>query len=526
MLKVKNIKKSYGETTILAGISFAIERGHKIALVGENGAGKTTLLKIIAGLVEQDAGLVETVRGARVGYLPQSFMASGKETALEYLRKTSGINEAESFKNELETKKDFSKKDKVNYNEALADYKRLGGYSFEHKAKNILVGLGLKVSDADKNLATLSSGQKSKIALAGILLKGADLLLMDEPTNNLDIPALIWLEDFIKNSMAACIMVSHDRRFLDNTMNKVMELNKQTRTINITGGTYSNYLITMFKKTAREKEQYRLQKEEISRLNDLAARKREAAKKGAKWIGTDNDKFLIGFKRNRAGKSMRTAKVIEKKIGRIDRLKRPFEKDPLEIKIEADQSKTDIGIKLTKVEIGYKDGSFKAGPFSLEIKRDDKIGIMGNNGSGKSTLLKTIAGLLPALSGELIFGADTKIGNLTQEHENLPERESLGQFLIDKGGVKPQEVFPLLAQFGFKDNKVKENIGALSPGEKTRLLFALFQTMSVNVLLLDEPTNHLDADAIDALEEMLTSYKGAVALVSHDRYFLEKINRI
>ncbi|KKR46776.1 MAG: hypothetical protein UT83_C0018G0001 [Parcubacteria group bacterium GW2011_GWA2_40_143] len=488
MLKVKNIKKSYGETTILAGISFAIERGHKIALVGENGAGKTTLLKIIAGLVEQDAGLVETVRGARVGYLPQSFMASGKETALEYLRKTSGINEAESFKNELETKKDFSKKDKVNYNEALADYKRLGGYSFEHKAKNILVGLGLKVSDADKNLATLSSGQKSKIALAGILLKGADLLLMDEPTNNLDIPALIWLEDFIKNSMAACIMVSHDRRFLDNTMNKVMELNKQTRTINITGGTYSNYLITMFKKTAREKEQYRLQKEEISRLNDLAARKREAAKKGAKWIGTDNDKFLIGFKRNRAG------------------------------------SKTDIGIKLTKVEIGYKDGSFKAGPFSLEIKRDDKIGIMGNNGSGKSTLLKTIAGLLPALSGELIFGADTKIGNLTQEHENLPERESLGQFLIDKGGVKPQEVFPLLAQFGFKDNKVKENIGALSPGEKTRLLFALFQTMSVNVLLLDEPTNHLDADAIDALEEMLTSYKGAVALVSHDRYFLEKIN--
>ena len=489
VVTAKNIYKSYGPLAVLGGVSFTIEKGQKIALTGLNGTGKSTLLKLVAGLEAPDRGQLALARGLRVGYLPQEVLTAPTETILEYVR--SG---AETGSEPIP----------------------------EHKILTMLAGFGLEQLSLTERVRELSSGQKTKIALIKILLVGGDLLLLDEPTNNLDLPALIWLEDFISNSSAACLVVSHDRRFLDRIATKIFEIDWDTRELTITGGSYSEYLRMTEKRRNRAKQDYREQQAEIERLTARVEQKRDAAAEGAAWQGTDNDKLLRGFKRDRAKGSTRQAKVLERRVKRMERLEQPNERQPLEIKLMGTESQGALSIECADLVAGYPgSGAFQLAPISLDIVPGSRVAILGLNGSGKSTLLKTLTGVLPPLGGTLQLGAGVRVGNLMQEHESLPREATLLSYLKSKTAITSTDVYNLLQHFGFDVLQVEAPIASLSPGGRARLLLALFAAQGVNTLILDEPTNHLDLEALEALEEMLKTYEGTVLLVSHDRSFLE-----
>jgi len=520
MIKAQKIQKNYGSLTVLSDVSFSLGRGQKAALVGHNGTGKTTLLKILAGLEDRDAGIIDVAGDACIGYLPQDTSVTGNESIIDYLRKVSGVEALEKEIENLSSELSDPRKAK-RYGEIHSKYEHLDGYSFAHKTEVMLSGFGLEDVGLDRPLSKLSSGQKSKIALAGILLKGVDILLLDEPTNNLDLPALIWLEDFLKKSEASCIIVSHDRRFLDKMVRKIFELNWHTRTLTVSGGTYSDYLEMVAKRIVRQKEEHRLQQEEIERLNEQVREKKADASRGSRWSPRDNDKFLKGFKRDRAGKSSRVAKAIEKRVEQMDKIEKPAERKPFEIHLEAKIDSGTLNVRLTDVVAGYL-GSFKIGPLSFEMRYSDRVGIMGLNGTGKSTLLKTVTGQMLPLSGKVEIGSGIIIGNMMQEHETLPRERTLLEFLVEKAHLSHQNSFAKLSKFGFDERQTRLPINTLSPGGRARLLLALFSALSVNMLVLDEPTNHLDLEALNALEETMKTYRGTILLVSHDRCFLEK----
>ena len=522
MLKVKRISKSYGTKVIFSDVSFSLERGQRAALVGSNGVGKTTLLKIIAGLDETEGGQVEISRGTCLGYMPQDTSLAGGETIWQYLHRVTGIATLEEELVQLETGLS-NKATGDRYASIREHYDHLDGYSLKHRAEVMMSGFSMDNIGLDRPLSDLSSGQKSKVALIGILLTGIDLLLLDEPTNNLDLPALIWLEDFLLKSDVACIIVSHDRRFLDRETDQVFELDRQTHSLNVSNGSYSEYLTRRVKERDRQKEQYRQQQEEIGRLTEQAKEKKASALRGSNWQGSDSDKYLRGFKRDRASKSGKVAKVLEKRIEQMDKVERVIDREPLSISLEAHSNGSPIDISLDQVVAGYP-GRFEIGPISLAISYGNRVGFLGLNGSGKSTILKTITGKLAPISGQVSIGSGLKIGNMMQEHETLPREETLLAFIKDRTDRIDQEVFATLVKFGFVEKDIRGKISEISPGGRARLLLSLFSLLSVNALVLDEPTNHLDAEAIDALEEVLSSYRGTIILVSHDRDFLEKAN--
>jgi ATPase subunit of ABC transporter with duplicated ATPase domains len=370
-------------------------------------------------------------------------------------------------------------------------------------------------------MSALSSGQKNKVFMAGLLLRDPDVLLLDEPTNNLDLESLAWLEDFLAHSKCACVIVSHDRLFLDRLVRRVLEIDARTRTLSVVNGRYSDYLERARLERERQMADYEAQQDEIKRLTQSARDKREKAERGAKNNPTDNDKYLAAFKRERSQKSAQTARIIESRIEKMDLVEKPFEKEAFRINIQPTKAGGNRDIELRNVIAGYNESTFRIGPISLHMHFGDRIVIIGPNGSGKSTLLKTMSGKLPTLAGEVSVGGGLTIGDFMQEHENLPREEPIKKYLVENGPMTEQEAYALGAKYGFKKT-MDSRIEALSPGGRARLLFALFSARNSNVLVLDEPTNHLDLEALSALEESVESYPGTIILVSHDRYFLKK----
>lgn len=509
-LQARHIHKRYGAITVLEDVSFSLEKGQKVGLIGNNGTGKTTLLKILARVVEPDSGEVTIRKGSVVGYMPQDTSLVSDETIRDYLRRVSGI---EALEERLEKSP-----------EVLAEYERRDGYAFDHRMDVTLAGFGLHEVSSGRRIDSLSSGQKSKMLMASVLLSDPDVLLLDEPTNNLDLPALLWLEDFLMHSEAACIIVSHDRFFLDRVVRKIFEIDWHTLTLNITSGRYSDYLVRKEKERARQWAEHEAQQEEIKRLTEQARERKAKAIQGSRFMGSDNDKFRRGFKRDRASKSGKAAKAIEKRIEQMEIVEKPIERDAFRIHLRPTKTEGARDIVLKEVVAGYADGGFRIGPFSLTIPYGSRIAILGLNGSGKSTLLKTISGEIKPLGGEIVIGSTLVIGNLMQEHDDLPRQESLKDFLTRRAGITVQDVYALAVKFGFNAAEIDKEIAALSPGGRARLLFALFSVLSANVLFLDEPTNHLDLEALEALEEAVAHYEGMIVLVSHDRYFLEKFH--
>lgn len=507
-LRAEHIHKTYGTITVLDDVSFSLEKGQKVGLIGNNGTGKTTLLKILAGIVEPDSGTLTIRKGSVIGYMPQDTSLVTDETIRDYLHRVSGIGA-------LEERLEHSP-------EALAEYERRNGYAFDSRVDMTLAGFGLREVSSDRQINALSSGQKSKVFMVGVLLSDPDVLLLDEPTNNLDLPTLIWLEDFLMRSEATYIIVSHDRLFLDRVVRKIFEIDWHTRTLNITSGRYSDYLLRKEKERTRQWVEHESQQEEIRRLTEQAREKKAKAIQGSRFMGSDNDKFLRGFKRGRASKSGKTAKAIEKRVEQMEIVEKPIERDVFRIHLQPTKPEGSREIVLKDVVVGYAGDGFRVGPISIAIPYGSRVVILGPNGSGKSTLLKTVSGELKLFGGKVAVGSALIVGNLMQEHDNLPREERLKDFLTRRASITLQDAYALAVKYGFKAVEINKEVAALSPGGRARLLFALFSALSANVLLLDEPTNHLDLEALDALEEAIAHYEGTIVLVSHDRYFLKK----
>ncbi|MEI8104103.1 MAG: ABC-F family ATP-binding cassette domain-containing protein, partial [Candidatus Moraniibacteriota bacterium] len=535
MLIAKNIIKDAGTSRILNGVSLAMGTGQKVALVGANGVGKSTLLRILAGTDDVFRGTVQKAKHSGVGYLEQEVVALADETIGEYLLRKAGLQELETLIQKLGKKLD----DPIaaeEYAQVSEQYRKRGGYDWEARVGILLEGLGMRGVALDRPVSQLSGGQKSKVNLIATLLRGADILLLDEPTNNLDLPALLWLEAFLLQSSATCLIASHDRAFLDRLVTKVFEIDWFTRIIKVYSGNWSTYAQTKALEERRLKSLYQQQQEEVHRLEKSGKQKMhdsQAAEDNKKpW--PDGDKMTRNFKREKAAKKFSAA--AQALLSRADQAKvieRPEEREPLELHFDAAVNEEDENARAIDLQDGVagyyrgEAGEWSLGPISFHITWSDRVAILGKNGSGKSTLFKMLTGKLPLWSGALTFGAGIVLGDFMQEHETLP-REWLPMELFSKraGLEDTTRVALLLHKFHLGYDAMRKKIGEMSPGERARLLLALYDEMKVNTLFLDEPTNHLDVEAIQELEQMLARYAGTVVLVTHDRAFLGRIDRM
>jgi ATP-binding cassette subfamily F protein 3 len=526
MLTIKNIQKSVGGQRVLNKASFSLGEGQRAALIGLNGVGKSTLLKIIAGIEEPTIGKVMKPNRVLMGYLPQEALASVDMTLDEYLRDMAGLAAIEAEIKNLETRLD-EPAIQEQYDILLAEFERLGGYEFDRRIQKVITGLRIKHLGRERSILTLSGGERRKIALAGVLLRGVDLLLLDEPTNNLDLPALTFLENWIKNSKTTCLIASHDRRFLDSVVTKVIEIDWYRRDTEIFAGNWSQFMETKEHARRRAKEQFRLQEEERARLTSSKDEKIDWVTRVWDKKKRDNDKQADHFKKERAAKKFSaSARALEGREKRLNRLDRPVEKDPLELEfVEPVEEKGSYDIIFQSVVAGYGT-EFSIGPIDWSIAYGEKVALLGDNGVGKTTLLKTLTSEVEIISGEIISGAEVRMGYLIQEHDLLLQNENmtLDAYLKKRLSFELHDSIGMLMGIYqlsplFLSHKMKH----LSPGERVRVLLLILVEQKANCLILDEPTNHLDLESIEAFEEALNAFPGTVILVTHDRMFLERI---
>lgn len=523
MLTLKNVRKIYGTIRVLEKVSFSIGEGQKVALVGQNGVGKSTLLKIIAGIETPDRGEVKKPNRVLVGYLPQEATAESDETLLQYLRRMTGLEELEKEMSRLEPHLEEAIL-LEQYEVVRLEYERLGGYNFSQKAKSMQDGLQLSHVKLDRLVSELSGGEKRKAALMGVLLRGVDMLLLDEPTNNLDLPALLWLERYLNRSSATCIIASHDRRFLDNVVKKVIEIDWYKRDVTMYTGGWSAFAEMKAHAIRKHREEYRVQEDERHRLIVSVGQKMDWVERVKNRKAPDKDKMSSNFKKERATRKFTgAAKALEERQRRLHDVEKPLIRDPLYIPLDPLSGEKESGITLKKVCFGYQNG-FQSGPVDMKIPFGARVAILGNNGAGKSTLLKTIEGSLAPISGKRTCGKKLVFGYLMQEHENILQTITPYDLFKNRLGIFDRDIIAThLSYFQFAPDVLTDKISSLSPGERVRLILALLSAMGANVLILDEPTNHLDLEAIEALEEALDSYIGTILLVTHDRRFLERI---
>ena len=509
---------------MLDKVTFSLGRGQKVALVGPNGVGKSTLMRIIAGIDTPDRGTVEMAKRSLAGYLPQEPLPSKQNiTVLEFLREETGVAELEWRMKLLEPRLEEATA-LTEYGELSEKLNRLTHYSFEDRARDMLDGLFLSHIDFDRTLETLSGGEKTKVNLAGVLLRGADILLLDEPTNNLDLPALLFLERFLISSQATSLIASHDRRFLDAVVTKVFELDWFSRSGTMWTGNWSQYFHLQEEKRQYEKEQYEKEQAEKIRLKESSDEKREWARIGGSIVMPDRDKMSQGYHRNRSEQKFGAAAVaLETRSVKAEKRTLTPERDPFHLYFNVKEGDKDMVLALSRVVAGY-DGAFRVGPVTMKIAYGSRVAFLGLNGSGKSTLLKTISGSLPPISGTVKRGEKIIIGDLMQAHEHIPRNKTPIEWFLDETHFNEKvEVAIFLRDFQVNGEMLEAKLGRLSPGERARLSIAMMIAKGVNTLLLDEPTNHLDLAASQALEEALEKYPGTVILVSHDRAFLERV---
>jgi ATPase subunit of ABC transporter with duplicated ATPase domains len=521
-IDVEQVSKRYRNQRVLSNVTLRLAPGQKGALIGNNGVGKSTLLRIIAGLERPNAGSVNMPSGPLLGYLEQEVEPEAHESIEGYLRRITGIEDVQRRMDELAT--DLNSEARLDeYSELQTSFECLGAYDFERRMQIVLAGFGLGDVGADRPLDALSGGQRSKVALGGILLKGVDVLLLDEPTNNLDLPALLWLENFLAHSPATVLLVSHDRGFIDRVVSKVFEIDWHTREVTTYGGGYTEFLDFRRRELARQKDLFRQQEEEISRLTDSIQQNKDWAALGAKQHVADKDKVGRDFHRERSAGLAKRSKAIEKRLEQMDLVDRPPERAPLDLRLQPAEPSTQQAIGLDDVRIGYT-GGFSLGPIDLRIQGGTRAAILGPNGAGKSTLLKVLTGQLAPLSGHVSVNPALVVGNLMQAQENLPAGVSPLWFLQAQANIGEDDAAGLLRAFQLSPLDMRKSIRQNSPGARTRVLLAYFTAIHANALVLDEPTNHLDLEAVETLEEALRSYAGTVLVVSHDRQFLSQLD--
>ncbi|MCE1203627.1 MAG: ATP-binding cassette domain-containing protein [Holophagaceae bacterium] len=506
LASLNHVDLRFGPQEVLKDVTWAIQEGECWGVIGRNGAGKSTVFKLLLGQLEADAGTVvkpTKERGIRMGHYAQDLVPETQGSVLE--EALAAFGDIEKLQHEMrdlehrmgEAGADLSEV-MERYQKVTEAFEHLDGFTIRARAESILQSLGFSAADFERSVETLSGGQKSRVMLAKAILQGQDLLLLDEPTNHLDLPSLRWLEGFIQEVDATVAIISHDRYFLDKIATEILEL-EQGRS-RVYEGNYSEFM--------EKKEQ------ELELLERHYEQQQAYIKNQEEYI-----------RRNIAGQNTKQARGRRTHLAKLNRIQKPLrDRRKVKFSFPETQRSGDVALVLENASVGWGGKPLYAPLEQLQIKRGQKMGIVGLNGTGKSTLLKAIAEEIPFITGQARLGSQVKLGYFDQHHRNLDPRNTVFQQIhaVTPQAVK-QDVLGFLAKFQFRGDEVDKPVTALSGGERARLSIATLIRHGVNLLLLDEPTNHMDIPSMEAMEDTILSFTGAAIVVTHDRYLLGRV---
>ena len=512
VVNVENIEKSYGADLIFSGVSFQINEQDRIGLIGPNGEGKSTLLDLLAGRQEPDEGAIAVARSTRIGYLTQNIDFQPENTLLEEMLTV--FDEVRAWERELNDlalalSESTSQGDSEYHEGLLQEYAELqqhfehaGGWGYEYKVSQVLDGLGFTREQQASPVKYLSGGQQTRAALGKLLLQEPDLLLLDEPTNHLDLASLEWLEGYLTSWKGAMVVVAHDRYFLDKVVSRIIEM--AFGRIEEYPGNYSRYLQLREERMERRLREYEAQQAHIAHTEEF-------------------------IRRYKAGQRSREARGRQKLLDRLERVERPQEFRAMQFELNTVVDSGQVVLSTQKLVVGYPgkragdDANVLMQVADLEVLRGDRIGLIGPNGAGKTTLLRTIIGQLPPISGHVYPGHNVRVGYYSQTHEGLNMERTIIDEIRQVSVLSEEGARSFLGRFLFSRDDVFKPIGALSGGERSRVALAKLTLQGSNFLVMDEPTNHLDLQSRQFLEEVLGEFDGTLLVVSHDRYFIDKL---
>lgn len=503
ILSCNNISKSFGTDVIIKSCSFNIEDHEKAAIVGINGAGKSTLLKIITGIEPADTGLVTLAKDKTLGYLSQQQNLNSDNTIYDELLSVKQYildmeAQLRSIENQMKSADDTALETLMKkYSDLNHEFELNNGYAYKSEITGVLKGLGFAEEDFTLNVNTLSGGQKTRVALGRLLLSKPDIILLDEPTNHLDMESISWLENYLLNYSGAVLIVAHDRYFLDKIVSKIIELDNGNATV--FSGNYTDYASKKAILRNMQLKEYLNQQREIKH----------------------QDEVITKLKQFNREKSIKRAESREKMLNKMEFVDKPeILNDKMDIKLEPNVISGNDVLTVDNLTKGF-DGTVLFDNICFQIKRGERVALIGSNGTGKTTILKLINGIIPADSGSIYLGAKVNIGYYDQEHHVLdPDKTIFDEIRDAYPDLNNTQIRNTLAAFLFTNEDVFKYIKDLSGGERGRVSLAKLMLSNANFLILDEPTNHLDITSKEILENALNSYTGTVLFVSHDRYFI------
>ncbi len=531
LLSIHNLSKSFGTHIIYKQISFNVNARQRIALIGENGTGKSTLLKILVGELKSDQGSFQfSPKKLRVGYLPQAIQFSANQTVVEYLaahaRSLSAYEkEIEAYSLQLAESPEDEKLIQ-DYDQTLQAYLTAVEYATEDQ--QILDRLSIEEIPSDHLVKNLSGGQKTRIALAALLLQHPEFLILDEPTNHIDQELLMWFEEWLLHFEGGVLIVSHDRVLLDRIATHIIEMKTEGEFVEPFAGNYSDYIEYCVQKEEQQYFAYKEQQKEINSLGFAMNRLKgqTVKKKGGK--GDSGDKFAKGFFNDQTSGKMREVRSLERRLDKLlndDHVDKPIKGWQIDLQFSEKPQSGDIVMRMIGLEVGYA-GQALLAPLSLQIQFGQRITLVGPNGAGKSTILKTILGQIPPVKGEFYVGQAVKIGYLAQEQEILNQDLTVIETIQHNSDLNHTDARTFLHKYLFAGDTVFKQVKMLSYGERARLMLALMVLEDCNFLILDEPLNHLDLPSRSRFEQALASFEGTIFAVIHDRYFIEQFAEV
>ncbi len=508
ILQANKMTKRFGGQDLFTSVNLSIEENSKVALVGRNGAGKSTLVKMILGDEPIDEGEVTTKKGITIGYLAQNTGLTSDSTIIEEMTNVFADlivleNKIHEYENKMADPNVNSNPEKLaevsqTYDQLQAEFTAKNGFSYQAEIKAVLNGFGFGEEMYDHKISELSGGQQTQLAMAKLLLQKKDLLILDEPTNHIDVKTISWLEDYLKSYHGALLIISHDRFFMDKIVDQVYDLTQGHMTHYV--GNYSSYVEQKKLNYQHQLKEYEKQQKKIKEMQDFV------------------DKNIVRASTTKRAQSRRT------QLEKMEKIAAPTRDDKsARLSFSPEKQSGNVVLNVRDAAIGYDDQVLSRN-INIDVKRNQAVALIGPNGIGKSTLLKTIMKQLPLKAGEIERGTGVQIGYYDQHQDNLhPNKTVLNEIWDDYPTYPEQRIRSILGSFLFSGEDVEKIVGNLSGGEKARLVLTKLSMNHDNFLILDEPTNHLDIDSREVLENALINFDGTILFVSHDRYFINKL---